>query len=168
MKRWALLIGTAMLPGCLTVPSYPEPQTSAEKNATFEPGFGANQGTLARWTCLPEPSTEAVGMSPRVDLRLEEHPTRGLVLHDVTNDMVMPIAATTPEGTRFHTYLDGEKSVYLVPTDRKLPVTREWLRVTATDMSSAGLLVDLIVTAATTKKALVKQQCAAGPLVRFL
>lgn len=147
----------ASLGGCLMVPSSPEPNTDIEHNATFEPGFGTNEHQLARWSCsLSFGTPDAPAVAPGVTLVLVKHPTRGLLLHNVTDDLVMEPAETIPGGgLRFISSLRfGESNTFIVPPEYSEVVEREW--------SQSFTSVSTIETNR------VKQRCAPGPRVRFL
>lgn len=145
-----LLLGG--LEGCFMVPSSSTPVGSVEHNATFEPGFGSNAFELARWTCAESTPTEDAPMAvPGVVLVLLKHPQRGILLHNVTDDLVMEPAETIPGGgTRFVSQVPAQGNRYIVPPDYQDPVDREWSLVLGSSVTRA------------------KQSCQPGPLVRFL
>ena len=148
----SVVVLVVLLVGCFTVPSAPEPSTSVDANATYEPGYGSNDHMLARWTCPVAPAKNGEGLpAPRVEIVLVKDPERGVLLHNLTDDFVMPPAETIPGGgTRYPSVTLVEKNDYVVPSDHADPVTRKWSLLFGTTRFEST------------------QQCTAGPLPRFL
>lgn len=157
---WAKVLSISALAvastGCFMVPSSSEPLSWVDHNATFEPGFGTNEHQLARWTCpVTTPTEESSARAPTVTLVLVQHPKRGLLLHNVTDDLVMVPAEKIPGGgLRFISSVPAERNSYIVPPDYKEAIDREW------SLGFEGYSIII------TNK--VKQPCPAGPPVRFL
>ena len=113
--------------GCIPGPSYRHPDSVDPGKATLEIGFDSGPGQVGHWVC---PMLEgARGTAPRRDIVLLKDPTRGLLLHELTNDWVMSPSAQKPDGElEFVVAARDQTDHFTIRADRAKNALQEWRR----------------------------------------